>query len=128
MSMPIFQAQNAVHAGRQLQVVGGDERGNAGGADEMHQRVEHMRGRVRVEVAGRLVGQDEARVVGERAGNGGALLLAARQLRGPVVDARRRGPVRRAAARRAATPRFRPRPRIICGMTTFSSAENSGSS
>ncbi len=72
---------------RQLQVVGGDERGNAGGADEMHQRIEHVRGRVRVEVAGRLVGEDEARVVGQRAGNGGALLLAAGQLRRPVIDA-----------------------------------------
>src|SRR6266508_5922696 len=33
----------------------------------------------RIEIAGRLVGQQERRIVGQRAGNRGALLLAARQ-------------------------------------------------
>ncbi len=58
-----------------------------GGVDEMQQRVEHVLGGVRVEVAGRLVGEDETRLVGQRAGDGGALLLAARQLRRAVIDA-----------------------------------------
>ena len=35
-----------------------------------------------VEVASRLVGQDDARVIGERPGDGNPLLLAARELRG----------------------------------------------
>ena len=43
----------------------------------------------RVEVAGGLVGEDHRRFGDERPGDGDALLLAARQLAGPVV-----GPVR----------------------------------
>ena len=76
----------------------------------------------RVEVAGRLVGQDHRRLGDERPGDGDALLLAARQLAGPVVGPvgepdllerlqarargarRRRRRRRRAAARRCATP------------------------
>ncbi|GJE44510.1 hypothetical protein AEGHOMDF_3698 [Methylobacterium soli] len=43
-----------------------------------------MAGRVRVEIAGGLVGQQQARPVGDRPRDGDALLLAARQLRRPV--------------------------------------------
>ena len=39
-----------------------------------------------VEVAGRLVGQDDVGVVDQRPGDGHALLLAAGELRGPVVE------------------------------------------
>jgi len=42
---------------------------------------------VRVEVAGGLVGEDDARAVDQSAGNGGALLLAAGELAGPVFGA-----------------------------------------
>ena len=45
-----------------------------------------MRG-ARVEVAGRLVGQEDGRVGDERAGDGDALLLAAGELRGVVAFA-----------------------------------------
>ena len=82
---------------------------------------------VRVEIAGRLVGQQHARRVGDRAGDGDALLLAAGQFRRPVRRAARRGrdsSAVRAARSRASRAR---RPRIICGSMTFSSAENSGS-
>ena len=44
-----------------------------------------------VELAGGLVGQQQPRAVGERARDGDALHLAARELRRPVVGARRRG-------------------------------------
>ena len=40
-----------------------------------------------VEVAGRLVGEDHLRPAGERPGDGDALLLAARQLARPVLQA-----------------------------------------
>jgi hypothetical protein len=39
-----------------------------------------------VKIAGRLVGEDQRRLVGQRARNGDALLLAARQLRRAMVE------------------------------------------
>ena len=124
----VLDAQHAVHAPRQVEVVGGDQRGHARRVDEMQQRIEHVLGGVRVEVAGRLVGKDEARGVGQRAGDGGALLLAAGQLRGTVIDAIGEAEGAEQLRARACRACRRVRPRIICGMTTFSSAENSGSS
>ena len=47
---------------------------------------EDLRGRTGVEVPGRLVGEDHRRVVQQRARDRDALLLAARELRWPVVD------------------------------------------
>ena len=83
---------------------------------------------LRIEVAGRLVGQQQPGRVGERAGDRRALLLAARELRRPVIEPlaepqhaeQLAGPLlgRRAAARRGSS----------AACTTFSSAENSGSS
>ena len=61
----------------ELHVVGGDQGGEARGAHELRQRVEHMVGGVRIEIAGRLVGEQDARRVGDRAGDRDALLLAA---------------------------------------------------
>ena len=46
-----------------------------------------MVGGVRIEIAGRLVGQQDARRIGDRARDGDALLLAAGELRRPVRQA-----------------------------------------
>ena len=46
--------------------------------------VENVAGGLRVEVAGRLVGEQQPRRIGDGAGDGDALLLAAGQLRRPV--------------------------------------------
>ena len=54
-----------------------------------------------VEIAGGLVGEDQRRAVGERAGDGDALLLAARKLARAVGRAARRGRACRAAPRPA---------------------------
>ena len=51
------------------------------------QQVEDVPAVVRVEIAGRLVGEDQRRIVGQRARDGDALLLAARQLRRVVMSA-----------------------------------------
>ena len=53
----------------------------------MAQEGEHLRRGVGVQVAGRLVGEDELGPGDERAGAGDALLLAARQLGGAMVQA-----------------------------------------
>ena len=60
--------------------MGGDQGGDAGVLDQPVQGLEHGLAGGGVEVAGRLVGQQQARAVGQGAGNGDALLLPARQL------------------------------------------------
>ena len=83
---------------------------------------QHVQGRGAVEVAGRLVGQDDQRLVAQRAGDGDPLALAARQRRrqmpGPVgepdpfqqLGSRAAGP-RAASARPAARAARRSPPR-----------------
>ena len=82
--MPLVEAKHAVHLRGDPFVVGGDQRGTAFLADQAEELGENDVGGVLVEVAGRLVGKDEGRPVGKRAGDGDALLLAARQLARPV--------------------------------------------
>ena len=83
-------------------------------------------GGAHVEIAGRLVGQEDARRVGDRPGNGDALLLAAGKLRRPVHQPLLEPEIGQQL--HGARPRSRrARPRIICGSITFSRAENSGS-
>ena len=48
------------------------------------EQVHHLAAGARVEIARRLVGQQDRRLVGQRAGDGHALLLAAGELRGMV--------------------------------------------
>ncbi len=55
-----------------------------GGAHQLIERGEDVVGGVDVEIAGRLVGEQDARRIGDRARDGDALLLAARKLRRPV--------------------------------------------
>ena len=78
----------------------------------------------RVEVAGRLVGQHDRRVVGERARDGDALLLAARELRRIVVRAIGQPHFARCSWRaRAIASR---RPAISIGTEMFSTAVSDG--
>src|SRR3546814_13476027 len=58
-------------------VCSSDLRGEAAVAHQMEQPREDAVGGVGVEVAGRLVGQEERGIVGQTSGDGGALLLAA---------------------------------------------------
>ena len=75
-----------------------------------------------VQLAGGLVGQQQARLVGERARDRHALHLAARELRRAVVGARRQARrIQQLARARLAVARRRRRPRT-CGSSTFSAA------
>ncbi len=106
----------AVHdlvVGDDLAVAEGDdalgELGDVGVVGDEHDRpplvVERLENRddllrgVRVEVAGRLVGEQDGRIVHQAAGDGDALLLAARQLRRGVVPALRQAHPLEAPAR-----------------------------
>ena len=77
-------------------VVRDDDQCRAVGVDAVEQRRDLLAGRL-VELAGGLVGQQQPRPVGERARDRHALHLAARELRRPMVGARRRGRRTRAA-------------------------------
>ena len=60
------------------------ERGAVGG--QLVQEADHLAARLRVEVAGRLVGEDDQRALCQRAGDRDPLALAAGQLRGRCVS------------------------------------------
>ena len=58
--------------------MGGDEGREAARLHQRGERAKHVVGGLRIEIAGRLVGQQHPRAVGDRARNGDALLFAAR--------------------------------------------------
>ncbi len=76
----------ALGSGGHIGLVGDEHDRPAAGVQLVEQR-EHVGARRGVEVAGGLVGQDQGRVGDERTGNGDALLLAAGELAGSMVDA-----------------------------------------
>ncbi len=84
-----------------------------------------MAGGAGIEVAGGLVGQEQPRPVGDRAGDGDALLLAAGQFRRTVGEPG----LEAEEGQEFGGPRLRLaalQPRMSWGIITFSSAENSG--
>ena len=64
----------------------GDHDDRLAGVVQLAQHFHDLLAGGRVEVAGRLVGQDDVGIVDQRPGDGHALLLAAGELGGPVVD------------------------------------------
>ena len=84
-----------------LGIVGDEDERRPARAVDLEQQVDDVAAGRAVEVAGRLVGQQDRRVVGERARDRDALLLAARELRRIVMAAIRRGPTSPSSASRA---------------------------
>ena len=87
LNFPVFDCNGAVRHGGQFRVVGDDDEGLVHFVAEAEKEFVQLFGRLRVEVARRLVGQDHGRLVDEGTRHGDALLLAARKLRGLVVFA-----------------------------------------
>ena len=110
--LAVSQMNPAVHALGQAEIVGDGDHGLAA-IDDLAQHLEHLLAGLGVERAGRLVGQDDVRVVGERAGDGDALALAAGKLVRPLVHVigkpERRQQVARALAHRTAATARRAR-------------------
>ena len=93
------------------------------------EQLEHVGRGVRVEVAGRLVADDQLRVGGERARDRDALLLAAGELRRQVVGLVAEADQVEVAAGDARSARAcEPRRAKSSGSTAFSSAVSVGSS
>src|SRR5271163_392501 len=84
----VVQQENAVHLSREFEIVGSDEAGNAFAAHDLDQRIEHARRRFGIEIAGRFIGEQKLRFVGQRARDRDALLFAPGQLRRAMIEAR----------------------------------------
>ena len=80
----VLNVDKAVGTQRGAEVVRYHQYALSGGV-QFRQQVKHFGGVVTVERAGRLVGKKKSRIIDDRAGNGAALLLAARKLRGKVA-------------------------------------------
>jgi len=80
----VAEGEDAPGVGRDVGLVRDQHDRQAGAVEPLHER-EDLDTRARVEVTGRLVGQDDGRIVDQRAGDGHALLLAARELIGVMV-------------------------------------------
>ena len=107
-------------------VVRDDDQRRAVGVHAVEQRGDLLAGRL-IQLAGRLVGQQQARPVRQGAGDRHPLHLAARQLRRPMIGAvaeARRSRAARACAAGAAAPAA---PASACGSSTFSAAVSIGS-
>ncbi len=85
MQLPGGHSVAALGRGRDPRVVGDDDDRRAGAVD-LAKYLEDALGRRCVEVAGRLVGEQQIGLGGERASNRRALLLAARELVGQVGE------------------------------------------
>ena len=85
--LAVGEDDDAVGVGGDLRVVGDDDDGLAELVDRRPQQVEDAVARLRVEVAGRLVGEDDGGPGDQRAGDRDPLLLAAGELGGPVGGA-----------------------------------------
>ena len=97
-----------------------------------HQRLEQAEDRFGgfgVEVAGRLIGREDRRIVGQRAGDGDALLLSARERRGQLVGLIGHADLLQQVQRPlAALARASTCGRSPSGSMTFSAAVSVGSS
>ena len=87
--MPLLEIELAVAEGGQGRIVGDGDKGAAILAREAEQQVDDGCSSGGIQIARRLVGKEDAGVIDQRAGNGDALLLAAAELGGKVIETAR---------------------------------------
>src|SRR5215813_5265575 len=90
----VAQRDGLVGALRQLGIVRHEHDGRLSVPVDVDEEIDHLMARAAVEVPGGLVGEEDRRIVGERARDGDALLLSSRQLRRIVMAARREADLR----------------------------------
>src|SRR3954470_20062237 len=86
-TLAVAQDDDAIGDRSRMRVVRDHDHGLPEVVDRVAQQVEHLVGGLRVEVAGRLVGEHDGRPVDQRAGHRHALLLAAGELGGSMGQA-----------------------------------------
>jgi hypothetical protein len=121
-----FQAQRPRTARGQVKVMRHQNRGEAVARVQPFDQVKDAAGGDFVQVAGGLVGQQQAGIVHQRASQRHALLLAAGELAGAMIGAIFQANLLEPVCRHGAAPLVSV-PRASSGMATFSSAVNSGS-
>ena len=84
---PVMEPERPVHPCSDPFVVRGDQGRSPFAADKLQQFVKHDIRRCLIEIAGRLIGKDQGGAVGQRSRDGNALLLPARKLAWPMVEA-----------------------------------------
>src|SRR5690606_30147537 len=77
--LTIAEGDDTVGSAGQIVIVRGNQRGSAFVADERLQGFKHPVAGLRIEIAGRLVCEDDARMIGRSTGDGDALLLTTRE-------------------------------------------------
>jgi hypothetical protein len=92
------------------------------------EQLEHLDRRVRVEVAGRLIADDQLRITRERACNRHPLLLTTRQLRREMVELVSQTDQLEVVRRPLNRSRLEPRCEKSSGSTAFSNAVSVGNS
>jgi hypothetical protein len=80
----VLHFEGAVEDVERAVVVGEDQHAGAPLVGDLAEELHHLPAAVAVEGRGRFIGQNEAGLVGQRAGHGDALLLAARESVGQV--------------------------------------------
>lgn len=87
LQYPIHQAIPGIGARGQLEVMGHHHKAGAGLAVEAHHQLEHLEGRVTVQVAGGLIRQQQGRTGHQGSGYRSALALATGELWRTMVQA-----------------------------------------
>ena len=101
LQCPAFEPEDAIAGSGERRVVGDDHRRQAVFAMHLAEQGMQVTGGGFVEVAGRLIGEQDRRPADQRARHGDALLLAARQRARPMRGARRQPDARQQLRRRA---------------------------
>ena len=80
--LSVNDMNSPVHASGEVEVMRDRDDGLAAERYKFAKDVEDLRGRERIQAAGRFIGENDRRIVGQRAGDSDALSLPARQLIG----------------------------------------------
>src|SRR5258705_8721848 len=86
LKLSIYKIESSWECSRQLSVVSHDEQDSLLPRVQFKQQRSHHGARGMIEVAGRLVAQQQERLHYQGPGQGDALLLASRQLRGTMIQ------------------------------------------
>ncbi len=84
--MPVRQLRGVIRNGDESLIVGGDQRGHSPRGDDVPQQSHDGRPGVGIQLAGRLVGDQQLGVVRQRTGDRDALLLAPGHFRRSLID------------------------------------------